>query len=131
MKRKAVMFLFLLAILFLASQKVFACAVKYEAHVLKAAPSHNHEHEDERSQCIRELEGHGRNSSALFSKPDGTRIIENIRSQRTRSITQSELESEKARINYTCNKAPVQSDSTFEAYQSNNTELRQNIKQRK
>ena len=131
------MFLLLLAVtvsvLFLSSQQVFACKSEYNAHVLKAdpAPNYNHEHEDERSQCIRELAGHGRNFSALFSKPDGTRIIENIKSQRTRYITQSELESEKARINYSCNKAPVQSDSAFEAYQSNNTEIRQNIKQRK
>ena len=149
MRHKSVTFLLFLAVIasvfFLATalktQKLFAC--NYYAsdyHVLQAAPektqthshSHNQDENNERTQSIRELAGHGRNINIVLSKSEGTRIIENIKSQRTRTAAQLDAESERTRKNYAGSKTLCrQSELASGIHKSNITEIHQDIQQRK
>ena len=147
MRHKSVKFLLFLAVIasvfFLATalktQKLFAC--NYYAsdyHVLQAAPeksqshSHNQDENNERTQSIRELAGHGRNINVVLSKSEGTRIIENIKSQRTRTAAQLDAESERTRKNYAGSKTlGRQSELASGIHKSNITEIHQDIQQRK
>ena len=147
MRHKSVKFLLFLAVIasvfFLATalktQKLFAC--NYYAsdyHVLQAAPektqshSHNQDENNERNQSIRELAGHGRNINIVLSKSEGTRIIENIKSQRTRTAAQLDAESERTRKNYAGSKTlGRQSELASGIHKSNITEIHQDIQQRK
>ena len=79
----------------------------------------------ERDQRIKELAGRTRNFSVVLTRSEGSRILENIKLQRTRAVTLSD----KADRDLTAAKLPEQSASAI--HQSQFTEIQQDINQRK
>ena len=79
----------------------------------------------ERDQRIKELTGRTRNFSVVLTRSEGSRILENIKLQRTRAVTLSD----KSDRDLTAAKLSEQSASAIHQFQF--TEIQQDINQRK
>ena len=128
LSRKIFAFTFSLAvILLLVSSAVSASPEKLSSQkFLVSAPANSQPFtNDEHNRSIIDTAGQSRNFTAVFSKSDGTRILEHIKIQRTRTI----IFSDEITSNYNFSLSTGKSAS--EANQTRRTEIHQDIQQRK
>ena len=131
MTKKILLFLFsAVVILCAASSVLFACSERIDSpkFLLSAPAKVNYSQpftNDEQPQRIIDTAGQSRNFAAVFSKPDGTRILDDIKFQRTRTI----IFSEKAASNH--NFPLSLSKTASEENKTRSTEIHQDIQQRK
>lgn len=128
LNRKVFVLLFSLAvILLIASSEISASPENLSSQkFFVSAPANSHPFtNDEHNRSVIDTAGQSRNFTAVFSKSDGTRILEHIKIQRTRTIIFTDEITSKYNFSLSTGK------TASEANKARLTEIHQDIQQRK